>query len=294
MSQMDKFIARAMGLKVWTAPHSPEILSGGITNVNIKLHDGDNAYVVRVGDDIDTHLIKRFNEQACHRAGERAGISPRIVYADEGILAMAFIAGTVLREESAATPEMVDRIAALLRHLHQQGTKYLRGPVLGFWVFHVLRDYAARLQAQPSPYHAALPGLLAMAERLEDAVGPVSLALTHNDLLPANLIDSGDRLWLIDWDYGGLNTPLFDLASIASNCRFSPMLQQRLLEAYDGEKLTAARQKRFQAMRAASLLRETMWSMVSELTSEIPFDYAAYTAQNQTRFHEAYADFLNS
>ena len=43
-------------------------------------------------------------------------------------------------------------------------------------------------------------------------------------------------------------------------------------------------------MKCASLLRETMWSMVSELTSEIDFDYAAYTAENLARFERAWAD----
>ena len=287
-------IARAMALPVWIAPHSPQILGGGITNVNIKLQDNGKSYVVRVGTDIDTHLIKRFNEQACHRASERAGLSPEIIHVDDGVLAMAFIEGVVLREDSAATPEMVERIAALLRHLHNQATKLLRGPVLVFWVFHVLRDYAARLASQNSPYQGQLADLMTKAELLETALGPVSLALTHNDLLPANLIDSGDKLWLIDWDYGGFNTPLFDLASIASNCGFSPVLQQFLLEAYYDAPASSALYKRFRAMLAASLLRETMWSMVSERASDIAFDYAAYTAQNYARFAQAYADFLNS
>ena len=52
-------------------------------------------------------------------------------------------------------------------------------------------------------------------EVLEIATGPVELVVGHNDLLAANILDDGDQLWLIDWEYGGFNTPLFDLAGLA-------------------------------------------------------------------------------
>lgn len=287
-------IERALALPVWTAPHDPELLGGGITNVNVKLWDGGKAYVVRLGGDIDAHLVKRFNELACQRAGEAIGLSPRIIHAGDGMLAMEFIDGQVLNETSAATPEMAGRIAAMLRKLHGEGTRAVRGPVLAFWVFHVLRDYAARLAAAGSGHIAGLAELMRAAERLEQAVGPVTLVLGHNDLLPANLIDTGERLWLLDWDYGGFNSPLFDLASIASNCQYSEALNQHLLTCYFEAPSDAARLRGFHAMICASLLRETMWSMVSEITSDIAFDYPAYTEKNRARFAAAWAEFLNS
>jgi hypothetical protein len=49
--------------------------------------------------------------------------------------------------------------------------------------------------------------------------------------------------------------------------------------------------RRYQAMKCASLLRETLWSMVSEIHSDIDFDYPAYTAENLARFHAAVKDF---
>ncbi|MDE2318853.1 MAG: phosphotransferase [Rhodospirillales bacterium] len=292
MSEQNRFIAKAMGLPVWAAPRDPQILKGGITNVNIKLWDGGEAFVVRLGGDIETHMVKRFNEQACHRASEAAGLSPRIVYADDNVLAMAYIDGRTLDAQSIAKPAMLPRVAALLRRLHQDGTRKLRGPVVMFWVFHVLRDYAARLYDHGTAYRDDLVYLMPKSERLERAVGPVDITLAHNDLLPANLIDTSERLWLIDWDYGGFNTPLFDLASVASNCEFSVKLSEQLLEAYYEAPVSGELWRRFQAMVCASLLRETLWSMVSEISSRIDFDYRAYTAEYRARFEVAYADFL--
>ena len=62
--------------------------------------------------------------------------------------------------------------------------------------------------------------------------GPIDLVFGHNDLLAANFIDDGKRLWLIDWDYAGFNSPLFDLGGLASNNELAPTDEEWLLEAY--------------------------------------------------------------
>jgi thiamine kinase-like enzyme len=138
-----------------------------------------------------------------------------------------------------------------------------------------------------------LPGLLASAERLERAIGPVELVFGHNDLLAANFIDDGDRLWLVDWEYAGFNSPLFDLGGLASNSEMPPPLRERLLEAYFDGPVTDELRLRYTAMLAASLIREAMWSMVAELHSGISYDYAAYTDSNLARYEAAMRDYID-
>ncbi len=113
----------------------------------------------------------------------------------------------------------------------------------------------------------------------------------HNDLLAANIIDDGERLWLVDWEYAGFNSPLFDLGGVTSNSEMPLIMREEMLEAYYERPLTDQLRYRFAAMTAASLLRETMWSMVSEIHSQIDFDYAAYTQANIARFERAYTAF---
>jgi thiamine kinase-like enzyme len=133
-----------------------------------------------------------------------------------------------------------------------------------------------------------------MAERLERAVGPIELKFGHNDLLAANLIDDGSRLWLIDWEYGGFNSPLFDLGNLASNNGLQPAQVEWLLAAYDGQAPAPARRRALAAMTCASLLREAMWSMVQEMHSALPIDYVAYTAENLGRFEAAWTEFAGA
>ncbi len=281
----------AAGLGLWKGEVDPQPLGGGITNVNFVVEDGGEKYVVRVGNDILVHQVLRFNELAASRAAFAAGVSPEVVHAEPGALVLRFVEGRTLAAEDVRDQGTLERILPLVRDCHREIPKHLRGPALIFWVFHVLRDYAATLKEGNSSHLDKLPELLAAAEALEAAVGPIDLVYGHNDLLAANFIDDGTRVWLIDWDYAGFNSPLFDLGGLASNNGLSPEQEDWLLETYFEAPVTDELRRRYSAMKCASLLRETLWSMVSEIHSDLDFDYAGYTAENLAGFHTALAGF---
>lgn len=283
--------ARAAALPIWTGTVEPVPLDGGITNVNFVVEDGGRKYVVRVGDDIPIHQVMRFNELAASRAAEAAGISPAVRYHEAGVLVIDFIEGRTLGEADVRQPETLVRILPIVKRCHQEMPGKLRGPALMFWVFHVIRDYGWTLEQAGSPHGGKLPGLRDAAAALERAVGRIDLVFGHNDLLAANFIDDGDRIWLIDWDYAGFNSPLFDLGGLASNNGLSESQEEWLLETYFEQPVDAALRRGYAAMKCASLLRETMWSMVSELHSELEFDYSGYTAENLARFEVAFDEF---
>ena len=291
---MSDALTRIRGLSIWKG--TPEIapLEGGITNTNFKVLDETGAYVVRIGDDIPAHQVMRFNELAASKAAQATGISPGVVHAEKGLLVLEFIDGRTFGPDDVRDLANLRRIVTLMKCCHRDMPRHMRGPALVFWVFHVIRDYAATLKDSGSSHLAGLHGLLAAATALEAAAGPFDIVFGHNDLLAANILDDGERLWLIDWDYAGFNSPLFDLGGLASNNEFSEEQERWLLETYFWEPVTDERWRRYQAMKCASLLRETMWSMVSEIHSTLDFDYAAYTAENLARFDAALADFKNT
>jgi thiamine kinase-like enzyme len=184
---------------------------------------------------------------------------------------------------------MLERLMPLVRQCHHGIPQHLRGPALMFWVFHVVRHYAGLLEEYGSRYRDRLADLRARADELERVVGRIEVVFGHNDLLAANFIDDGKRLWLIDYDYAGFNSPLFDLGGLASNAELPSELERRMLQAYYGEEPDTALNRRFEAMKCASLLRESMWSMTSELFSDLDFDFAAYTQQNLDRLERAWS-----
>lgn len=280
-------------LPLWRGEITVTPLTGGITNVNYLVEDGVRKYVVRVGDDIPLHQVMRFNELAASRAAHAAGLSPAVVHAEGGITVLDYIESTTLTEEDVRAPDMLPRVLELMTRCHRELPSHLRGPALVFWVFHVIRDYGATLLERESPHTALIPELIGIADALDRAAGPYDIVFGHNDLLCGNFLDDGTRLWLIDFDYAGFNSPLFDLGGLASNNGLSEQQEDWMLETYFETPVTDDLRRRYGAMKCASLLRETMWSMVSELTSEIDFDYVAYTAENLARFRAVYNDFKN-
>jgi thiamine kinase-like enzyme len=285
-------LARVAALAIWSRRVDPVPLAGGITNQNFKVEDRGRRYVVRVGDDILVHGVVRATELAASRAAYFTGLSPAVVHAEPGILVLDFIEGRTFTPEDVRNPANLGRLVDMVRRCHRDIPQHLRGPAAMFWVFHVVRDYAHTLSEAGSQHAPLLPDLLAHTARLEEAVGPIEVVFGHNDLLAANFIDDGQRLWLLDWEYAGFNSPLFDLGGLVSNSELAPEQEEQILSLYFDAPVDDGLRRRAAAMKAASLLRETMWSMVSEIYSTVDFDYAAYTAENLKRFEDAYTKFL--
>jgi len=287
----DEAVTRIAALPCWSGKVDPQPLPGGMTNRNYVVNDRSQRFVVRLGDDIPLHGILRFNERAASRAAHAAGVSPPVVYADHGVMVLQYIEGKTYTAADIRDPSNLLRVIDLLKRTHQDIAHYLEGPVLIFWVFHILRGYISNLRQSQSPRGSLLLSLVPRAAKLEAAVGDMPLVFSHNDLLAANFLDDGKRLWLIDWDYAGYNSPLFDLGGLASNNEFDDRLTETLLEGYFG-RLDDEMRNRFHAMKCASLLRETMWSIMSELYSTIDFDYVSYTDENLKRFENAYTEWM--
>ncbi len=294
MNDTDASAAQVRRLACWQGPVDIAPLGGGITNRNFTVRHAGDDFVVRIGEDIAEHNISRRFELAAARAAWAAGIGPEIVHAEPGALVMRRIEGRTLAPQDVREPAMLARILEVVRACHHEIPRHYSGPAPMFWVFQVLRDYSRRLAAGPSAWHEQLPLLEQAAAVLERAVGAIEVVFGHNDLLAANLIDDGRRLWLIDWEYAGFNSPLFDLGGLASNNELDADAESGLLEAYFGSAPDAGLLARYRAMKCASLLRETLWSMVSELHSALDFDYAAYTRENLARFEQAWRDFAEA
>ncbi|MDQ3261381.1 MAG: phosphotransferase [Pseudomonadota bacterium] len=287
----DEAVTRIAALPCWSGKVDLQPLPGGMTNRNYVVNDRSQRFVVRLGDDIPLHGILRFNERAASRAAHAAGVSPPVVYADHGVMVLQYIEGKTYTAADIRDPSNLPRVIDLLKRTHHDIAHYLEGPVLIFWVFHILRGYISNLRQSQSPRGSLLLSLVPRAAKLEAAVGDMPLVFSHNDLLAANFLDDGKRLWLIDWDYAGYNSPLFDLGGLASNNEFDDRLTETLLEGYFG-RLDDEMRNRFHAMKCASLLRETMWSIMSELYSTIDFDYVSYTDENLKRFENAYTEWM--
>jgi len=284
---MNKNIENSIrSIPIWNEKIKIQTIEGGLTNQNFLIEENNKKYVVRLGNDIPEHLVSRSNELIVSKAASNAGISPKVIYHSEGILVLDYIECKTLSAEGVR--KNIKSIIPLIKKIHYEIPKKLYGQSIIFWVFHVIRNYVKFLYDNKSSHSKILSDLISQSELLEKKSSPYEIVFGHNDLLPANFLDDGSRLWVIDWEYAGYNTPLFDLGGLSSNNDFSFEEETYLLENYFQNKINDKLLLQYNSLKCASLLRETMWSMVSELTSKIDFNYANYTQENLVKFNQAY------
>ena len=279
-------IEKIKSLSIWSHELTINPLEGGITNLNFLVNHGDDKLVVRLGQDIPEHLVFRSNEINVSKAAYEIGVSPKLIHSELGVLVLEFIESQTL--DPKGVQKNLERIVPVIKKIHHEIPNFLSGQPAMFWVFHVIKYYANFLRLNHSSHQDKIHDLLQKASKLEKLSSPREIVFGHNDFLAANFLDDGSKIWVVDWEYGGFNDPLFDIGGLASNNDFSQDLEKEALEMYYEKPLTNDVLLKYNSMKTASLLRETMWSMVSEITSKLEFDYGEYTQENLSKFNEAF------
>ena len=292
-------IERARALPIWSGAVEPVLLSGGLSNINLTAEDAGQRYVIRVGEDEPFFGVSREHELQAFRAAHAAGVAPEVVYAEPGLMVIRFIGGRSLLPADVHEPARLAKVARLFRRLHREAHKHLGSTGFMFWPFQHHRAYIRLLQERSDRLYERwrdmLPGLAAANEALERAMGPATIVFGHNDLNPQNIMDDGERLWFVDWEFGGFTVDLFDLGVLAMNIEIGPGEIDPYLENYFEAPATDALRYRFAAATVLAAIRETTWSMVSEVMDKpIDFDFRVYSTMNADRYERMYAEFRNT
>lgn len=282
--------SRVRGLRYWKGAIELAPLKGGVSNASFTVQDRTGKYVARVGHDYPFHHVFREAEVIAARAAFEAGLSPEVVYTEPGIMVVRFMEAATYAE--ADVRANATRCVDIVKRCHRNMGARVTGRANIFWVFHVLRDYFRSITLAGHSQVANIPRWAREVEQLEKAQMPLAIIFGHHDLLPTNFMDDGQRLWLIDWEYGGFGTAMFDLANIASNNQFTEMAEHDLLTQYFERVPDQAMLRSFYAMKAASALREAIWGMVSEIHLNAPgVDYAAYAQEYLSRYGRVLDDY---
>jgi thiamine kinase-like enzyme len=281
---------RVQALPIWQGLRSVEPLSGGVSNIAFKARDATGAYVVRIGHDLPFHNVNRSREAAASRAAHLAGVSPEVMYSESDLLVIRFVQARTYGEPDVRAA--IEACCALIKVCHNKVGRLVEGDAAAFWIFQVLRNYCRQIAQAGHPHAAHTDSWSRIVDRLEEAQVPMPIIFGHHDLLPTNILDDGNRLWLIDWEYASFGSPLFDLANLSSNCAFEPQHDERLLVAYFGNSLTPQIARAFLATKLASGLREGLWGTISEI-HHMPgdTDYAAYANRYLARFDDLWTTY---
>jgi len=259
-------------------------LSGGITNRNflISIDGRPDRYVVRLAGN-DTHLlgISREVEHAATVAAAGVGVGPEVVafVRPEGYLVTRFIEGSPVSLEAVRTPDVLRKVAASLRRIHD-------GPAIpGLFVpFRIVEAYRALAKSRGVTIPPEFDLAEAIARRIELAclTAPLELRPCHNDLLNANFIDDGERIRIVDWEYAGMGDPFFDLGNFSINHELEADADAILLGAYAGE-VRGGDLARITVMRVMSDFREAMWGVLQQGISTLDVDFREYATEHFDR-----------
>ncbi len=277
---VQEVVARVPG---WTAATRVDAvrLEGGITNENYRVDVDHERFVVRL-EGRNTHLlgIDRVCECAAARMAASREVGPEVVFAlpEAGVLVTRFVPGRVLTPEDVRVPEVLARVVAAIVHVHSGPP--IPGTFSPFRTVLAYRDTAARHGVALPP---SLDDWLALVRRIEARLPRLAGVPCHNDLLPSNFVDAGDRICILDWEYAGMGDPLFDLANLAANAELDSEGERRLLKLYRGSPSTDA-QAHLGLLRLVSDMREAMWGLVQVGISRLAFDFAGYAARHFSRF----------
>ena len=270
----------------------PVPLDGGITNRNYKARFGEKDYVVRVpGKDTNLLEIDRYAELAASQLAADAGVAPKVaaMLEDPPCLVAEFLGARTMEATELRTPSFLVDVAADLRRIHG-ATESLPSRFSAFRIVETYAETGAERGATiPHEYDQAHQNAREIEAALSDHREHLPVPC-HNDLLAANFMHDGERLWIVDWEYAGMGDRFFDLGNFAVNNELTADDEFALLTAYFDEPPMARRLAALGLMRFMSDFREAMWGVVQSAVSELDFDFTGYASKHFDRLREQAAD----
>jgi thiamine kinase len=222
----------AAGRAALAAGLTLEPLQGGGSNRSVRVTSAAGDWVVRLaGSEDEAFGINRVAERQVHAAAARAGFAPALVHAEpeRGLLITEFVAGRALSRAELQSPDGLRALGARLGELHAlpppRGVRRLD-------VHEALAHYLELPDVAPGPMPRA-----ELAARLRWSLATyrrTAVAFCHNDLHWRNVIVA-DRLWFVDWEYGAVGDPLFELAAVVGYHDLDATQREALLAAHGGD-----------------------------------------------------------
>ena len=257
----------------------------GLTNKVYRIGAPDGAFCLRVPGDGTEGFIDRKVERTNAFAAARAGVSPEVLhYGDDAIMVTPYLEGatTMSPELLQTSPGAPTRAGEAFARLHNAGERF----DFRFELFSMIDGYLGHLDELgasrfPEGYH----DLVEEAGAVRDALAghDLPLAACHCDPMCENMLDTGERMWIIDWEYSGMNDPMWDLGDFSVEAGFGEAHDLEMLEAYFGRRPTAFEHGRMVLYQAMCDLLWTLWGLIQHENGNPVEDFWAYAVNRFER-----------
>jgi thiamine kinase-like enzyme len=254
---------------------------GSLTNLSYKLTTSVGTYVLRLPGEDTYDYIDRRAEEHNGRIAASVGVNAEMLYFDaqDGTMLSRFIGGGVPMdgESFERDPMAPARAALVLRRVHRLGPVFRSR----FDVFSMIRGYLEILyklrMPPPEDYYEVEREAEAVRRVLQ--ASRVLLAPCHNDPWPGNFViaSSGGRLHLIDWEFSGMNDPLWDLGDLSVEAGFGPEQDRTMMEAYCGGCAPPMLYSRLELYKTMSDFLWSLWGLIQYANGNPSDDFFAYS-----------------
>jgi Ser/Thr protein kinase RdoA (MazF antagonist) len=218
---------------------------------------GGREYVVRARVDHDLLGFSTAKEAEATRRAAEVHVGPALVAELPGTRTLITRLVPAHAVDGDGIAARLEQVVAALRTLHDSGPIRADFPVHRVVEWHA-RDAGTHDVIAPAAYER----LHQLSRRIETAFAkaPMAMVPCHNNLVPANLLFDSRRVWLVDFECGGMNDAFFDLANLSVHSGFDNDHDERMLYAYFGEVSDGAT-ARLRLMKVMSEFREGMWGV---------------------------------
>ena len=255
---------------------------GGMSNKNFKGTKGKLEYVLRVPGNGSEGMVVRSNEEQNSMQACKMGINPPIRYfnAKTGIKLADFVKNAeTLNGATIQRPSSMKKIVKIFQTLHHSHVRFGNE----FNVFNEIRNYERLLEECNGTMYEGYEDHREKVLRLEDYLNKlgVSIKPCHNDLVAENFLKAEDgTIYLIDWEYSGMNDPMWDIAALFLENNFSEENQDFFLSHYfNGKEPENARKKIF----VYQILMDWLWSLWTVIKEAQGDDFGTYGVDRYTR-----------
>lgn len=248
---------------------------GGMSNKNFKVTIGEEEYVLRVPGNGSEGMVVRSNEEQNSLMACRIGISPSIHYfnSETGIKLAEYIKNAeTLNHATIQRRTHLKQIAGIYKKLHQSNVRFNND----FNVFHEIRNYEhlllkSNVKMYPE-YGNIRDKVFQMETRLND-IG-IQLAPCHNDSVAENFIKSEDgTIFLIDWEYSGMNDPIWDLGALFLESEFTEDSKEYFLDNYFDGKIPSHLDEKLLIYQVLMDVLWSLWTVIKEAKGD---DFGTY------------------
>jgi thiamine kinase-like enzyme len=261
---------------------------GGTTNLVFRVEHGSEQYVLRIPGKGTEEYINRGHEAQAARETARVQVSPEMLHFDaaSGVMVTRYVAGAVtMTPASFATRTGAPaRAGTVLRRLHASDARF----DFRFELFAMIDGYLKVLAGKSTPLPPGYHDVVAEAGAVRAALAarPLPLSACHCDPLCENFLDTGERMWLVDWEYSGMNDPLWDLGDLSVEGHFSAAQDEEMMRAYFGGEPRPDERGRIVIYKAMCDLLWTLWGLIQLANGNPAEDFKSYAFDRFARCKE--------